>query len=457
MDNADRLACIGHDVSLAAPGEKLRTFVDRADTFGKLVRKGFFSAAALEQKLWDVARAYNLSGSPGSESEEYVADVIDKAVAIDDEPRANGHDRDPPLDGEKPAIIEPLETIDPADWDGHEPPERRWIIRNLIPLGEAGLLNGHGGAGKTLLGCQLAVAVNMTADCVGFAVEHGGPVLLYSAEERQEELHRRLAVILESRNKRLADLKGFRIYCPPPTETMLTTVGRDGIVRPTMTMLRLEKTIETLRPVLVTIDHVSIAFGGSEIDRSIVGQNVGFMKRMAGICGSAVLGFQHVSFSGLNSDEGSSGSTQWHNAARARMWLRGMKDDETSELRELVIKKQNYGKDGQKHLLRWQKPGLFVPVGTPSLVERASEEAKVDSAYLDCLRAIDVQGRRVGPYTGKNYAPAIFESMPQARGCQGKAFTAAQERLFASGKIEAIQVGSPSKQVTIIKRKEAEQ
>jgi RecA-family ATPase len=282
-------------------------------------------------------------------------------------------------------------------------------------------------------------------------------VLFYSAEERQEELHRRLAVILESRNKRLGDLKGFRIYCPPPTETMLTTVGRDGLVRPTMTMLRLEKTIETLRPVLVTIDHVSIAFGGSEIDRSIVGQNVGFMKRLAGICDSAVLGFQHVSFAGLNSDEGSSGSTQWHNAARARMWLRGVKDDETSELRELVIKKQNYGKDGQKHLLRWQKPGLFVPVGTPSLVERASEEATVESAYLDCLRAIDVQGRRVGPYTGKNYAPAIFESMPQARGCQGKAFSAAQERLFASGKIEAIQVGSPSKQVTIIKRKEAEQ
>jgi RecA-family ATPase len=315
----------------------------------------------------------------------------------------------------EPDIIEPLETIDPADWDGQKPPERRWIIRNMIPLGEAGLLNGHGGAGKTLLGCQLAVAVNMAADCVGFAVEHGGPVLLYSAEERQEELHRRLDVILASRSKRLGDLKGFRIYCPPPTETMLTTAGRDGLVRPTMTMLRLEKTIETLRPVLVTIDHVSIAFGGSEIDRSIVGQNVGFMKRLAGICGSAVLGFQHVSFAGLNSDEGSSGSTQWHNAARARMWLRGVKDDETSDLRELIIKKQNYGKDGQKHLLRWQQPGLFVPVGTPSLVERASEEAKVESAYLDCLRAIEVQGRRVGPYTGRSYAPAVFEGSRRRR------------------------------------------
>jgi hypothetical protein len=403
--------------------DPLALFAERAQAIGSLVRDGRMSASGASKILWEDARARDI--------EEDVGSVIEDAIAL----RANGRGRDPPPD--EPEVIEPLETIDPAGWDGQKPPERQWIIRNMIPLGEAGLLNGHGGAGKTLLGCQIAAGVNLHTDCVGFAVEHGGPVLLYSAEERQEELHRRLAVILESRNKRLSDLKGFRIYCPPPTETMLTTVGRDGLVRPTMTMLRLEKTIELLRPVLVTIDHVSIAFGGSEIDRSIVGQNVGFMKRLSLICGSAVLGFQHVSFAGLNSDEGSSGSTQWHNAARARMWLRGVKD-------------------GQKHLLRWQKPGVFVPVGTPSLVERASEEAKVDSAYLDCLRAIDVQGRRVGPYTGKNYAPAIFEGMPQARGCKGKALTAAQERLFASGKIEAIQSGPPSKQVTTIKRKETD-
>jgi RecA-family ATPase len=447
----DKLALISKDLSLAPPGAKQSIFIDRVSTIGEL--RGF-DPEIVERKMWEIVWAHELS-------EENVADAIGRAVARIEAAgsrAANGGDPDHvprETDETPPPPIEPLETIDPADWDGQKPPERQWIIRNMIPLGEAGLLNGHGGAGKTLLGCQLAVGINMHSDCLGFAVEHGGPVLLYSAEERQEELHRRLAVILESRGKGLGDLKDFRIYCPPPTETMLTTAGRDGLVRPTMTMLRLEKTIQTLRPVLVTIDHVSIAFGGSEIDRSIVGQNVGFMKQLAGICGSAVLGFQHVSYSGLNSDEGSSGSTQWHNAARARMWLRAVKDDETSELRELVIKKQNYGKDGQKHLLRWQKPGLFVPVGTPSLLERASEDAKVESAYLDCLRAIETQGRRVGPYTGKNYAPAIFEDMPQARDCKAKAFTAAQERLFASGKIEAIQVGPPSKQVTTIKRKEA--
>src|ERR1700730_208920 len=76
----------------------------------------------------------------------------------EDGPRANGHDAE---QEQKPLIIEPLETINPADWDGQKPPARRWIIRNMIPLGEAGLLDGHGGAGKTLLGCQIAVGVSM--------------------------------------------------------------------------------------------------------------------------------------------------------------------------------------------------------------------------------------------------------------------------------------------------------
>jgi len=201
-------------------------FEGRAEAFGSLVRDGRLSAASASKMIWEDGRARDFS-------DEYIAAVIDNV--IEGEPRTNGADAQSFDDygARRPddaADIEPLETIDPADWDGQKPPERQWIIRNMIPLGEAGLLNGHGGAGKTLLGCQIAVGVNMQTDCLGFAVEHGGPVLLYSPEEREEELHRRLVVIVESRGKRLGDLKGFRIYCPPPTETMLTTVGRDGLV-----------------------------------------------------------------------------------------------------------------------------------------------------------------------------------------------------------------------------------
>jgi hypothetical protein len=69
----DRFACIDRDMAFAAPREALKTFVALADTFGKLVRKGYFDGdvLALEQKLWAVAEQYDLD----------VEDEIGKAIA----------------------------------------------------------------------------------------------------------------------------------------------------------------------------------------------------------------------------------------------------------------------------------------------------------------------------------------------------------------------------------------
>ena len=83
---AARLAYIGQDVARAAPGEQLSVFVERANTAGKLLRKGFFTPEVIEQELWGVAIACKLTGEPGSESEEHIATVIETAVAIDNEP-----------------------------------------------------------------------------------------------------------------------------------------------------------------------------------------------------------------------------------------------------------------------------------------------------------------------------------------------------------------------------------
>jgi hypothetical protein len=94
------LEYIGQDVARAPQGEKLSIFVERANTAGQLLRKGFFTPEVVEQELWGVAIANNLSGPADSESEEYIASVIGDAVTIDDEPRAtNGHDDEPPPAG----------------------------------------------------------------------------------------------------------------------------------------------------------------------------------------------------------------------------------------------------------------------------------------------------------------------------------------------------------------------
>jgi hypothetical protein len=81
----DRLTFIARDIALAAPGEKLNTFVERANAVGDLVRGGFFTPEVVEQKLWDAARAHNLVGALGSETEEHITSVIEAAVALVDD------------------------------------------------------------------------------------------------------------------------------------------------------------------------------------------------------------------------------------------------------------------------------------------------------------------------------------------------------------------------------------
>jgi len=112
------------------------------------------------------------------------------------------------------------------------------------------------------------------------------------------------------------------------------------------------------------------------------------------------------------------------------------------------------GAAGATVQLRWQR-GVFVPENRPTPIERARVEAGADTSYLDCLDAVTAQGRQVGPYPGRNYAPAIFTEMPQAWGYRAKALRSAQERLFSAGRIEVVKVGPPSKQVSMIARKGA--
>jgi RecA-family ATPase len=465
--SADRLACIGHDVSLAAPGEKLRTFVDRADTFGKLVRQGFFNAAALEQKLWDVAIAYNLSGSPGSESEEYVATVIEAAIAIDeDDPRAtNGHVREPPpvdrhdafdptstrndtsneQQQSQPEIL-PFETFDASQWEGVPIDDRRWIVHNRIPVGEPGIMSGDGGTGKTKLALQLGAAVSAElSDWVGGVVETHGPVLVFSAEEKLKEMHRRMRDVLEHRGLSFKDLRGRLHFICDHSDPVLGAVDRNGIVQPTMSLLRLEKTVIAIRPALVVVENAADVYSGNESDRPNVTRFVrGLLGRLTVPCESTVTLIQHPSLSGLNDGTGRSGSTGWNNAGRWRNNFITIKDDD-SGLRQLEIIKNNYGPVGEKVRLRWER-GVFVPEGAASAPQQAAAQNKVDRLFIQLLEERNAQGRWVTPNKAAGYAPKELAAMTGAESTTPEAFAKAMERLLKAEQIIVETFGPPSKQ-----------
>ena len=311
---------------------------------------------------------------------------------------------------------------------------------------------------QTTIALQLLVAVAYGDEWLGSRIDKQGPAWFISAEEDNDEIIRRLTAILDHQGRTLEDLKGRGVrwtclddeneYGDSDAVLGAVVADRTGRIRATPLYDALLKLATEQRPALIVIENAADVFAIDEINRSQIRQAVALLRRLAKRSGAAVMLLQHPSLYGLNSGSGTSGSTQWSNAVRSRLYFAATKkaDDEETDIRELRVMKANYGPTGETVRLCWHQ-GLFVPAGSTGTLERVSAEADIDQAYLNCLDTAAARFIEVGESPGKAYAPAIFEKMPQARGFKRNALAAAQQRLFSAGRIEVRMVGpSPSKQ-----------
>ena len=84
----------------------------------------------------------------------------------------------------------------------------------------------------------------------------------------------------------------------------------------------------------------------------------------------------------MNDGTGRSGSTGWNNAGRWRTNFTKIKDD-ADGLRQLEIVKNNYGPDGEKIRLRWER-GVFVPEGAADSPYRAAADRGATNCSCSC-------------------------------------------------------------------------
>jgi RecA-family ATPase len=362
----------------------------------------------------------------------------------------DGADGEPifePMNGahSAPAEIQPFETFDASQWEGVPIAPRRWIAHNRIPVGEPGIMSGDGGTGKTKLALQLAVAIPAgLQDWVGGVVEADGPVIVFSAEEKLKEMHRRTLDIIEHRGLSFRDLAGGLHFICDTENPVLGTVDRNGIVQPTTSLLRLEKTVAAIRPALVIVENAADVYSGNESDRPNVTRFMrGLLGRLTVPCESTVMLIQHPSVSGLSDGTGRSGSTGWNNAGRWRLNFTKIKDGD-DDLRQLEIAKNNYGPTGEKIVLRWER-GVFVPEGQATSLHRIEAERDVDELFLRLLEQRNAQDRWVTPAKATGYAPKELATMPGAEGVKAAALEKAMERLLAAGIITVLNFGPPSK------------
>jgi RecA-family ATPase len=337
-------------------------------------------------------------------------------------------------------------------WDNEPVPEQDWIVRDRLPRRQCALFSGEGAIGKSMTTLYLCAACAAGKDWLGTLPEPG-PALFIDAEDEEAVIHRRLAAIAKHYSIRFDELfdAGLHLVSLSGQDTVMATPTRSGTLAPTPLYNLMLQACGDIKPVVIGMASSANFFAGNEINRSEVQQFIGMMTKLAILANGTLVLLSHPSLTGLHTGSGLSGNTAWHASVRARFYMRSVKaDDEdeadTSDIREIIFKKSNYGPLADNIMLQW-RDGMFLPKPRATSYEQAATEVKVDTMFVALLRRFTNEGRTVGHKKGPSYAPAVFSASPEAVEIHitGKMFEAAMERLFAAGTIIAEQYGRPSR------------
>jgi RecA-family ATPase len=221
-------------------------------------------------------------------------------------------------------------------------------------------LSGNGGDGKSLIVIQLGIAVASESDWLGH-IPMAGPVIIASAEDERDEIHRRIVDIIRGRLDTNGDPLTFEkladLHIIDLTEIdalFMIPDGRAGILSPPPLMIKIEEQIAKIKPVMVAIDASADVYGGDENVRPQVRQFLSFLRRLAQKYNTASILISHPSLSGMASGSGTSGNTAWNNSVRSRIYVEPVKTEKNEEpdpmLRRLTRQKTKSRSEWSVHL-----------------------------------------------------------------------------------------------------------
>lgn len=330
---------------------------------------------------------------------------------------------------------------------------RPWLVPGLIPQKTVTLLSGDGGTGKSLLALQLSIAVAAQAAWIGKTVSRGR-VIYISAEDDDDELHRRIDNILQAEGRCYDDLEGLTLRSLAGEDALLAIDSQVALVRSAL-FDELDSRAAEETPTLIVIDTLADVYPANENDRAKVRQFVGILRGLAIKRQCAVLLLAHPSLTGLNSGTGTSGSTAWNNSVRSRLYLSRISDngyEPDPDARVLSTKKANYGRIGGEINLRWTA-GRFVAQAHETGIDAKAASAKAERVFIKLLDTFTDQERYVSANPGPTYAPSIFAKHPDVEGCKKRALDAAMNTLLTRGDIIVAQHGNGPKARSHLERK----
>lgn len=254
------------------------------------------------------------------------------------------------------------DALDLAALAARDPRPPKNIMAGL-PTGYVSQTFAHGGTGKSQIELMRAVCIAAGLPFCGLPVEQRR-VLFVSCEDRADILHWRLSRIcvylgidMASLSGRLQilDLVGHAsiLYAPDPRSGHALTAAY-GL---------LAQRIKEYETQVLVLDGISDTFGGYENARAEVKQFINHLLALIPADTGAVLLIGHIDKASAKAgatSEGYSGSTAWHNSARARWFLYpeaeqsedGGHATRTNKL-ILELQKANHGETGTQIEFEW--------------------------------------------------------------------------------------------------------
>jgi hypothetical protein len=342
-------------------------------------------------------------------------------------------------------------AITPADWQGTTVEPQRWIATGRIPCADLTIGAGNGGSGKTEIFTQLLISVaSGLGDWLGCITEPGCALFL-SCEEPEHNIRDRVERICRHRSIDPHGLTNLHMVFPDLEATWLVHAGKDGRLSRAPLLDWLEEWIKNHRPRLVVIDSIAAVFDGEAIARRQVRAFLAMLRKIAREHDTAIVLLDHPSVRGMADGSGTANSVDWRNSVRSMLHLSDPDKDDPDQ-RTLTVTKSNYGRTGEKVILRWNGLTFTTAMAGEASPYRAAAERDVDDLFLRLLDKRQAQGRPVHHKNAKGSAPVEFADDPDAGEVKADAFRRAMERLFNAGKIRTVETGPASKRRQHIER-----
>jgi RecA-family ATPase len=348
---------------------------------------------------------------------------------------------------DEPPPVDPLLSIDlvtlvnlplepPVFLDSH----------GFILMDAVHVLNGDGGAGKTDLMCQLAIACRTDTPFLGLPVKQG-PVVFYSAEEPTEKLLWRIHTICADKgiDPEIA-MSGLHVIDRARKAAWLFDQNSKKRLVLTPHWFELKAMIERIRPIVFMVDNRMRVLAGDQndtvmaVDVITALDSLSYENQCAGILGS------HPSLSQMSSGRGDAGSVSWGNAGRGRSLLGHPDKDrefgaEDDGKRVLTNLKANYGKPGASIEFQWKNGYFNCTYKPPRADEGIGAQSKAERVFMTLMRWHADQGIDLSASPGSaSYPPKLFNGLPSQRreGLNSRWFKDAMLSLFDQQKIKTV-------------------